>query len=398
MSNLHDLLALNTLPITEIYVDELRKLLKSGIPATYTLEQAASHEAGRDEDEDTGSNTTPLHILVRSLPSKLSEDETKVVLQMMDVLFEYGAGWNFLDYQNKSPGDVLWEKGFRTGNPLYERIVEAGVSAELLLRRLDENIEFLSEDDEPVDEEESDAGETTDAQITQAQDVEEAPRDTAEHQDEYLKAKLEYTDNSLVTQENRDGVMMDWETDIMRLARDSLFKYAGKEPVVLNIGFGMGIIDTLIQEQSPYKHYICEAHPDVLARMREDGWFERDNVVVLEGRWQDTLSALLDEGTVFFDAIYYDTFSEHYSDMLELYDNVVGLLKPEGVFSFFNGLGADRRVCYDVYRRIVDVDVRNYGMQCHFTAIPLPEKPDWENVRRSYFSCDTYFHPEIRFA
>ncbi|SCV02787.1 LAMI_0H02982g1_1 [Lachancea mirantina] len=383
MSSLHSLLALDSRPIDESYISELKRLLKSGIPATYTLEQAAAHEAGQEDPEGPEFNTTPLHILVRSLPDDVSDQESKTVLEMMEVLFEYGAGWNFLDFEGKSVGDILWDRRMREGNILYERVVEAGVSAELLLRKLGELMP------QPSVEEETGDGEASN-------------RDAAENQETYLNSDLEYTDSALVTKDNRDGVMMDWETDIMRLARDSMFKYGDTSsetgPVVCNIGFGMGIIDTFIQERSPAKHYICEAHPAVLARMRQEGWYDRPGVVVLEGRWQDTLSALLDAGNVFFDAIYYDTFSEHYSDMLDLYDTVVGLLKPEGVFSFFNGLGADRPVCYDVYRRIVEMDLRDYGLKCSFEPVQLSQLPSWKDVRRPYFACETYYHPEIRFA
>ncbi|SCV05627.1 LANO_0H11650g1_1 [Lachancea nothofagi CBS 11611] len=397
MSNLHDLLTLETSPIDESYVEKLTALLKSGIPATYTIEQVAAHEAGKDDVEDTGSNTTPLHVLIRSLPDELSREENLVVLKLMDVLFEYGAGWNFLDYENKSPGDLLFERGMKNGNALYERVVDAGVSAELLLRKLNDDIEFLDEEDleDPEDTEETEEPSEDPEASTESL---ESAGDTAEHQDTYLKADLEYTANALITKDNKDGVMMDWESDIMRLARDSMFKNATSDSVVLNIGFGMGIIDRFIQERQPAQHYICEAHPDVLKHMRDEGWFEKPNVVVLEGRWQDTLSTLLDDGSVFFDAIYYDTFSEHYSDMLDLYDTIVGLIKPEGLFSFFNGLGADRQVCYDVYKKVVEMDVANYGMKCNFTTIPLPRDPNWEDVRRSYFACDRYYHPEIRFA
>ncbi|CEP63714.1 protein-arginine N5-methyltransferase LALA0_S09e00848g [Lachancea lanzarotensis] len=401
MSNLHELLTLETLPIDETYVDKLKALLKSGIPATYTIEQAAAFEAGKEDEKAPASDTTPLHVLVRSLPDQMTSAETDVVLEMMDILFEYGAGWNFLDYENKSPGDILCERGLSNGNALYERVVDAGVSAELLLRKLNDDIEFLEDDEVEESEAEAEAGaeEESKQQIVDVPQVEATTGDTAEDQDVYLQADLEYTSNALVTKSNKDGVMMDWETGIMQLARDTMFKYASSgEAVVLNIGFGMGIIDTFIQERNPTKHYICEAHPDVLKHMREQGWYEKPNVVILEGRWQETLSALLDKGDVFFDAIYYDTFSEHYSDMLELYDTVVGLIKPEGVFSFFNGLGADRQVCYDVYKRVVEVDVQNYGMRCDYTTVPLPVNPNWEEVRRSYFACDRYYHPEIRFV
>ncbi|CAL9727679.1 protein arginine N-methyltransferase 2 [Monosporozyma unispora] len=407
MSELHHLLTFPVRPVTEeAYLKPLASFLKSGIPATYTLEQAAAFERGDedendDNDKEGGSNTTPMHILARSLPEDLTEEETCAVLKMLDMLFEYGAGWSFLDYENKAVGDLLLERGQPKGGQLYQRIVEAGVSAELLLRKIDGGeVEFLDENEfdpstnvnEPVDVVTSSE---TAAKITDDPDA------TAGDQMTYLNTKLEYTEDALVTEENRDGVMMEWEDQIMKLAADAMFPSSLESPhdaIVLNIGFGMGIIDTYIQAKGPQKHYICEAHPDVIAKMKKDGWYEKPNVVVLEGRWQDSLNKLLDEGETFFDGIYYDTFSEHYQDMLDLYDVIVGLIKPEGVFSFFNGLGADREICYDVYKKIVEIDVATYGMKCEFETIDITKiLPDWKDVKRSYYNCNYYYHPRISF-
>lgn len=387
MSELHRLLTLPTRPITEdAYLPELTKFLSSGIPSTYTLEQVAAFEQGKEADgnDEDASNTTPLHILARSLPVNLTEKETDVVLKIIDTLFEYGAGWNFLDYENKTIGDLLLERGQPRHGSLYQRVVDAGVSAELLLRKLNGGeVEFI-DSPQASDFAESDLGDTTDR--------------TADDTKTYLSTPLEYTEDSLVTKENRDGVMMDWETEIMQIAAQTICSNESKEKCVLNIGFGMGIIDNFIQKESPTKHYICEAHPDVLNRMKNEGWYERANVVILEGKWQDSLNKLLDEGSTFFDGIYYDTFSEHYQDMLDLYDVVVGLLKPEGIFSFFNGLGADRSLCYDVYQKIVVIDVNNYGMDCKYTNISVPLNQNWQDVKRSYFNCNYYNHPRITFA
>lgn len=410
MSELHSLLTFPERPISKsYYVPKLQHFLESGIPATYTLEQVAAFEREDDNksnatsevcsDDEKTSNTTPLHVLARSLPLDINDEELQVVLEMMNILFEYGAGWNFIDYEDKTVGDLLLERNQDRESPLYRRLVEAGVSAELLLRKLNGgDLEFLDMD-EP---EEANPQELNEVPCDSEEQVTVVDDDaTAANQQVYLQTKLEYKDDALITKDNKDGVMMDWETKIMEVASKTLFPdlEATGSATVLNIGFGMGIIDTFIQAQKPYRHYICEAHPDVLAKMKEDGWYEKDNVVILEGRWQDTLNKLLDEGTVFFDGIYYDTFSEHYQDMLDLYDVIVGLIKPEGVFSFFNGLGADRSLCYDVYKNIVEIDVGNYGMKCDYTTYSLDEQlPDWNDVKRSYFNCNYYYHPHITFA
>ncbi|EGV63617.1 S-adenosyl-L-methionine-dependent methyltransferase [Yamadazyma tenuis ATCC 10573] len=194
---------------------------------------------------------------------------------------------------------------------------------------------------------------------------------------------------------------MSWEHNLMQMGCNSLFKNREDDPeeemVVLNIGFGMGIIDTMIQDKKPFKHYICEPHPDVLEKLKKDGWYQKPNVVILEGRWQDKVAELLSEG-VFFNGIYYDTYSEHYSDMLELFDLIVGLLKPQGIFSFFNGLGADRQVIYEVYKKLVEIDLSNYGLQISFTDINLPTLEVWDDIKRSYWNCPVYYHPEVKFV
>ncbi|KAG7196142.1 Arginine N-methyltransferase 2 [Scheffersomyces spartinae] len=421
MSDLHDLCHFTERPITKSYITTLRQYLKLGIPLTYTVEEAYNYTKGIETDPT--STTTPLHLVCRHYPEDATDDEIKIVEEFVSVLLEYGAGWCLVDDKGDTPGCTLVKRELRN-SPIYRQIVESGVRAELLLRKVEEyQVEFIEEDQIESQTNETQPEEPEEHIETEAKDQEastskysEKP-DAACDQQTYLSTKLEYTDDALLTKDAKDGVMMDWETDLMHLGAQSLFK-GGKlldseseldsEINVLNIGFGMGIIDTKIQElaaQSPstVTHYICEAHPDVLLKMRKDGWYDKPNVVVLEGRWQDQLDDILQKGGVFFNGIYYDTFSEHYEDMLELFDYVVGLLKPHGVFSFFNGLGADRWVVYDVYRKLVELDLSNYGLSCVYTDVNIPnhtKKEDgsvWDDVKRSYFECPVYYHPEIRF-
>ncbi|KAM9938755.1 hypothetical protein OXX80_001755, partial [Metschnikowia pulcherrima] len=354
--------------------------------------------------------------------------------ELVSTLLEFGAGWCLTDVNDETPGCILLRRGL--GNTiLYEQIVNAGVRAELLLRKVSEfDMEFIENPEQAEEAIEDSAPSPQLGQHTSAGDEkiegnapvsvsksttnEASPpndlafEDPSYNQDAYLKSKLQYKEGALVTEDHQDGIMMEWERDLMRLGCESLFKglKVGAEEVdpevnILNIGFGMGIIDEMISKKNPTKHYICEAHPDVLKKLQDDGWYERPNVVILEGRWQEQLDKLLSSGEVFFNGIYYDTFSEHYQDMLELFDYVVGLMKPHGVFSFFNGLGADRQVIYDVYRKLVEIDLENYGLMCNFTEVKVPEdtmrKGDasvWEGIRKAYWSCPTFYHPEARFV
>ena len=102
---------------------------------------------------------------------------------------------------------------------------------------------------------------------------------------------------------------------------------------VLNVGFGMGIIDSALARRGPGHHTIIEAHPAVYAKMVEAGWTTRPNVTVAFGRWQDVIQSL---GT--FDGIFFDTYGEYYADMKEFHDLLPRVLNPRGIYSFFNGM------------------------------------------------------------
>ncbi|CAI5760108.1 unnamed protein product [Candida verbasci] len=414
MSDLHDLCKFPNRPINNEYLDQLKYYLESGIPSTYTIEEAYNY-TNNIETEPT-STTTPLHLICTHLPKEVSNEKQEIVNSMVSTLFEYGAGWSLIDINNDTPGCILIKRDLKS-NPIYDLIVDAGVRAELLLRKVSEYDMEIIEDDEENElykqfEQEEEQEVVPELVKEEQAEVDDAPDAPSQNQESYLNSKLEYVDNALITKDRKDGVMMSWESNIMKLGCDTLKKGSFIEPNeldsevnILNIGFGMGIIDTMIQNEIPLtKHYICEAHPDVLKKLKEDGWYDRSNVVILEGRWQDKLNEILSNGNLFFNGIYYDTFSEHYSDMLDLFDIVVGLLKPHGIFSFFNGLGADRQVIYDVYKKLVDLDLSNYGLDCKFTEVEVPkstliqnDKSVWDDVKRSYWSCPIYYHPEIKY-
>lgn len=431
MSDLHELCGFQKRPIGPNYIEDLKFYLKNGIPATYTIEEAYNYTNNIEEEPTT--TTTPLHIICSHIPNDTSSDEINIINQMVEILLEYGAGWCLTDINDDTPGCILIRRKLNN-TPIYNQIVAAGVRAELLLRKVSEyDMEIIEDTDdlnheqfedmqgeETAEEQHKVEAPSSTSDVTDEQKLEQVKEDFKEdpssNQETYLRTKLEYKDGALVTKDRKDGVMMSWETDLMRMGCDSLFKGANiddeidDEVNILNIGFGMGIIDTMINNKNPTKQYICEAHPDVLAKLRHDGWYEKPNVVILEGRWQEQLNKLLSEGNVFFNGIYYDTYSEHYEDMLELFDVVVGILKPHGVFSFFNGLGADRQVVYEVYKQLVEMDLANYGLVCKFEQIEVPEstlqlefqnatdnKSVWDDIKRAYWTCPTYYHPEARF-
>ena len=86
---------------------------------------------------------------------------------------------------------------------------------------------------------------------------------------------------------------------------------------VLNIGYGLGIVDRLFQSAGAAHHTIIEAHPQVLEYIRQKGVDKLPGVRILEGRWQDWVPEKMEEllgGTPEggFDAVFMDTFAEGY--------------------------------------------------------------------------------------
>lgn len=60
------------------------------------LNEAEAEE--EEEEEDASGGTTPLHSIVNSVDPDISGAELDVVLKMIDMLFEWGAGWMIRKY------------------------------------------------------------------------------------------------------------------------------------------------------------------------------------------------------------------------------------------------------------------------------------------------------------
>jgi len=232
---------------------------------------------------------------------------------------------------------------------LYEMMVDAGVRAELLFGRFEElGLEEITSDVEAI-EQKSATGERLQEPSDAYEDDKSVVDDVSISNRLYLKSQLRY-ETGILLDSSDNAVMMEWETQIMKRHSETLLPAPGLRS--LNIGHGMGIVDTAILDRKPAEHHIIEAHPQVLQRLRETGWYEKPNVKIHEGRWQDVLPKLVEEG-ITFDAIYYDTFAEDYQAFKIFFSEwVVELLECKGRFGWHNGLGADRQICYDVYTKV----------------------------------------------
>ncbi|KAF8544597.1 S-adenosyl-L-methionine-dependent methyltransferase [Trichophaea hybrida] len=318
------------------------------------------------QTQDPTTLSTPLHAAVSSLSPTSPPSTLSTASETIKLLLSNGAIWNDLNAAGETPGCIAWKNG---ASECYELLVDAGVRAEMLLGRM-AGWGVLDSDDE----EEEGEGE------------EKEPKDADVNTDRYLSAPLTYDAEKLVD-EDANGVMMAWETGIMQRSVEELLPPAAKGMRVLNVGFGMGIVDAAFQARlDGGKHVIVEAHPDVLAKMEKDGWMQKPGVAVLQGRWQEALAPLLETGEV-FDAIYFDTFAEEYSSLKTFFSEfVIALLAEGGRFSFFHGLGADRRVSWDVYTRVVELDLLDAGLDTTWIDVEIDVgDEEWKGVRRRYW-------------
>jgi protein arginine N-methyltransferase 2 len=250
-------------------------------------------------------------------------------------LLQAGAPWNALDRRGKCAGEYALDAGHQA---IVNMIVDHAVRCEMLLGAAGRNERLRPSVPPPASSVEDDA-------------LAAAPAPASESES-YLSRAVRY-DGDRLLDEADDAVMMAWESPLM-LAHAKLLCGVSKDRRVLNIGFGMGIIDGFIQEQGCSRHTIIEAHPEVAARAARDGWAECATLV--EGRWQDVLApGGAARACAPFDAIFYDAYAEDYSDMRELHAMLPELLAPGGSYSFFNGLCPDNLFFHGVICQLVQV-------------------------------------------
>ncbi|KAI9006526.1 S-adenosyl-L-methionine-dependent methyltransferase [Phycomyces nitens] len=278
-------------------------------------------------------------------------------LAVVDWLLAERHPYNLIDNAEVTAGELALKNKHMD---VYERLVAEGTRAELIIRAL--KAAFQTDDDE-------------------------APND------EYLHQKLHYDDNKLLD-ENDDAVMMGWEGPLMVEHAKVMCPREGLS--VLNVGFGLGLIDTELQKYRPAHHYIIEAHPDVYAHMKELGWDKKEGVTILFGRWQDMVPKL----THSFDGIFFDTYGEFYDDLRAFHDAVPNILNTDGLYTWFNGLGATNQFFHDVYCRVSEIDLREFGLSTEYVEMPIAtadEKGVWDGVRQRYWVLDTYKLPICKF-
>lgn len=285
-----------------------------------------------------------------------------------------------MDYLGNTPGDIALSFN---DEEIYHTIRYAGIRSEFLLHLLSTQSDTLNllknEDAGPFGSSSS-----------------------------FLESKLIFSVDkygqeicSVTSNDETVGVMMGWERDIMHstvnlLCHDHPARSTGLK--ILNIGFGLGIIDTMFQSLNPppIQHTIIEAHKDVLAHMKSKGWYDKPGVKILEGRWQDFTEGELCGPHGGWDVIYIDTFAEDYKELRNFFDILLNLLSgSESRFSFFNGLGATNATIYDTYTHISETHLNEAGLSVKWSDVDVGLNSDHERWgdSRKYFTQRIYRLP-----
>ena len=160
--------------------------------------------------------------------------------------------------------------------------------------------------------------------------------------------RAQISDEWAVSKANRDAsnliiegqqVMQDWERPLMEAMADIATESHGD---VLELGFGMGISATFIQERGTRSHTIVECNQGVVAAFEDwKSHYPGRDIRLVCGKWQEAADRL---GS--FDAIFFDTYPVSEDEFREYVINSITFaehffptasdhLKPGGIFTYY---------------------------------------------------------------
>ena len=143
----------------------------------------------------------------------------------------------------------------------------------------------------------------------------------------YMDNEVTYTNDGRLLDYLGNAVMMEWEDPIMKDAASLICRDGGK---ILNVGFGLGLIDNYIQSHNVEEHWIIESHPGVIQKMKDEGWDKKPNVTCIFDKWQNVYQDL-----PIFEGVYFDTWMESQEDFHKVIESI---LNPNGgKYLYFSG-------------------------------------------------------------
>ncbi|PWZ03421.1 hypothetical protein BCV70DRAFT_155592 [Testicularia cyperi] len=308
---------------------------------------------------------------------------------IVSLLLRHGAIWNAVDANGYTAAQVAWSFNHEK---CYRLIFEEGVRQTFLLNALEQQQQQHHEsDDDRAKLDATTEGTTSTNEDGTAITLKPSAVDIANDTDAFLRTKLRFEKDSLgkarCLDQDNNMVMADWETDIMSLSAELICSNQPQGFSVLNVGFGLGIVDRLIQSYNPGRHVIIEAHPDAVAYAKQLGFHSMPNVEIFEGKWEDWIKDSDNQQDIDnmmalgqFDAVYWDTYSQDYSDIRK--------------FFAFHGLAATNPFFYEVYTRISELDLKEIGLDTQWHSMqPEIKEEEWQGIKQKYWQLETYYCP-----
>lgn len=143
--------------------------------------------------------------------------------------------------------------------------------------------------------------------------------------------QLVITPKQIIKSSDNKVVMHEWEHPIMKAKADYICQNGGD---ILELGFGMGISATYIQQHNINSHTICEIHPQVIKKLHK--WKQnKTNVIVLEGDWFSNVNQM---GK--YDGILFDTF-EDATNAVQFPNLLNKICKPNCLITWWNNLSEE---------------------------------------------------------
>jgi amino acid adenylation domain-containing protein len=155
---------------------------------------------------------------------------------------------------------------------------------------------------------------------------------------DWAASKAKYNGKQLVIEDQQ--VMQDWERPLMEAMARTVGTRGGD---ILEIGFGMGISASYIQEHPTKSHTIVECNDEVIeAFIKWKHQYDGRDIRLIRGKWQDVISSIermadgvlfdsypLSEDEFVDNVIKSSTFAEHFFPFAS------ACLRPGGVFTYY---------------------------------------------------------------
>ncbi|OBZ66788.1 Protein arginine N-methyltransferase 2 [Grifola frondosa] len=225
----------------------------------------------------------------------------------------------------------------------------------------------------------------------------------------YRNPRPEIPGDFAMIDDQGNGVMMEWERPLMKESARLLCEGMGEGKSILNIGFGLGIIDSYFQTYSPANHTIIEAHPQCLKYMRKNGWYDKPNVRILEGRWQDFIGPMFSpkkvkripdqpggggKGLGRFDIIYFDTYQEGYLGHVHFLRVAARLMSgPSARLSFFHGHLCKWKLGKEIYAEVARWHALDVGINSEYHDFSIDPDKEWTSFNPNKPSREQLDHP-----